>query len=226
MSYLCIMRVCTASILLCLLSLSGFGQISLGNPSFESKPGNAAIPDKWVTCVPGSTPDILPGVWGVNKAPQDGMSYLGLITRENGSKESIGQRLSKPLEANTCYTFSVYLARSETYVGYNLPLRLKIWGSKEYCGKDQLLVSTKAIKHTNWEQYEFQIYTKAKVHFLLLEACLAPGVTIPYRGNILIDELSPIKPCFKAENNHIQQADFFGWATSIFSYLIDWVAGN
>lgn len=169
------------------------------NASFEGDPGKSIVPKGWVTCIPGSTPDILPGKWNVSKAPQDGFSYLGLITRENGTFESVGQRLETPLESNSCYTFSVYLARSDTYTGYNLPLRLKIWGSKKYCDKEQLLVSTKAIKHTNWEKYEFQIYTKSKVHFLVFEACKAPGITEAYRGNILIDNISQIKPCFKAE---------------------------
>lgn len=196
--------MCRMSLLfLCTLIFSGVvGQITLTNPSFEEKPGVSNVPYGWVTCTPGSTPDILPGKWGVNKSPQQGMGYLGLITRENGSNESIGQKLKKPLDANSCYTFSVYLSRSESYSGYNLPLRLKIWGSKKFCGKEQLLVSTKGIKHTEWIKYDFQIYTKTRIHFIVLEACKAPGITIPYRGNILIDNISEIKPCFKAEINH------------------------
>ncbi len=178
-----------------------YGQNALVNPSFEEQPGKSSVPTGWVTCIPGSTPDILPGKWGVNKAPQNGMAYLGLITRENGTFESIGQKLKKPLDANSCYNFSVYLSRSDSYTGYNLPLRLKIWGSKKFCAKEQLLVSTKAIKHTDWARYDFQIYTKSKIHFLTLEACSAPGITIPYKGNILIDNISDIKPCFKAEFN-------------------------
>lgn len=223
------MKLRTIIFLLFISALSVNAQVVLKNSSFEGQPGVSAIPTDWVTCIPGSTPDILPGMWGVNKPAQDGMSYLGLITRENGSFESIGQRLPKALEANTCYVFSVYLARSESYVGYNLPLRLKIWGSKEYCGKDQLLVSTKTIKHTNWEKYEFQIYTKEKAHFLLFEACTAPGITTPYRGNILMDELSPITPCFKAENDNqnsnIQQAGTMDWMKFSITELWNWAKG-
>lgn len=206
-----------------LITLTLNAQIYLTNRSFEENKANTLLPTAWATCVEGSTPDIQPGKWGVTKAAQDGISFLGLITRENGSYESIGQKLNTPLDANSCYTFSIYLARADNYSSYNLPLRLKIWGSKSFCGKDQLLVSTKAIKNIQWTKYEFQIYTKEKVHFLLLEACNAPGITIPYRGNILIDNISEIKPCFKALiNQHppvlrasVTYSSVFPWFSSV-----------
>lgn len=169
------------------------------NPSFEQEPKASSIPKGWNTCQKGSTPDVLPGPWGVKKKANNGYTFLGLITRENGSYESIGQKLVRPLKANECYSFSIYLARSNEYIGYNLPLRLRIWGSKSYCGKDQLLAESKAIKHTNWVKYDFQIYTKVPIHYILLEACLAPGVSKPYKGNVLIDDISEIVPCYRAE---------------------------
>lgn len=209
-----------------LFTLTLNAQTYLTNRSFEDNTANTLLPTDWATCVEGSTPDIQPGKWGITKAAQDGINYLGLITRENGSYESIGQKLNSPLDANSCFTFSIYLARSDNYASYNLPLRLKIWGSKSFCGKDQLLVSTKAIKNTQWAKYDFQIYTKEKVHFLLFEASKAPGITIAYRGNILLDNISEIKPCFKAalsQRPHVLRASVpyllgFQWFSSVLEH--------
>ena len=180
-------------------SINLSAQHVLQNPSFENEPKASSIPKGWNTCLKGSTPDVLPGPWSVKKKAQHGYTFVGLITRDNGSYESIGQKLTTSLKANECYSFSIYLARSNEYIGYNLPLRLRIWGSKSFCGKDQLLAESKAIKHTNWVRYDFQIFTKLPVHYLLFEACLAPGISKPYKGNILLDNISVILPCYRAE---------------------------
>jgi len=204
------MRYFIPALILLLYCADLKAQFVIQNPSFEDKPKASTLPRAWNTCNKGSTPDILPGPWGVEKKANDGNTYIGLITREDGSYESIGQKLVKPLKANECYSFSVYLARANNYTGYNLPLRMRIWGSKTYCGKDQLLAESKAIKHTNWVKYDFQIYTKEAVHFLLIEACLAPGISTPYKGNILIDNISEILPCFRA-NLTTARASFVGY---------------
>lgn len=198
-NYFCYMRYFISFLIMMLYCVDLHSQYIIQNPSFEDKPKASTLPRSWNTCNKGSTPDILPGPWGVEKKAIDGNTFLGLITREDGSYESIGQKLVKPLRANECYTLSVYLSRSNNYTGYNLPLRIRLWGGKTYCGKDQLLAESKAITHTNWVKYEFQIYTKINVHFLLIEACLAPGISTPYKGNILIDNLSEFIPCFRAD---------------------------
>ena len=177
----------------------GHAQVYLKNPSFEDIPSISTLPKHWITCDMGSTPDILPGPWGVQNPPADGGTYVGLILRENGSKESIAQRLDKPLKANECYYFSAYLARSTNYQGHLLPVRLKIWGSQALCRKDQLLIETKAIKNTEWVRYDFQFYPKSDIHCILIEPVTAPGVQKSYKGNILIDGFSAFQPCQRAE---------------------------
>ena len=69
---------------LCLLSFSGYAQIELDNASFEGAPQDATLPQGWFACQMGTTPDILPGVWGVIMEPSDGDSYIGLITLRYG----------------------------------------------------------------------------------------------------------------------------------------------
>ena len=50
----------------------GLGQILLDNPSFEGEPKDATTPIGWLECEKGTTPDILPGFWGVYLQPYDG----------------------------------------------------------------------------------------------------------------------------------------------------------
>lgn len=179
------------------LLLTGFvsGQlISLENASFEGEPRDATIPRNWHICKEHTTPDILPGPWGVYLEPYDGDTYVGLITRGNGTWESIGQRLSKPLNAKSCYSFSMQLAHSDTYQGYNGPIMLRIWGASSICKRDQLLVETKPIEHLNWKRYDFQFRTKKRINYLIIEAHYSDK-PFSYLGNLLIDDISPIRPC-------------------------------
>ena len=172
--------------------------ITLNNPSFEGEPQDATMPMGWQACKEGTTPDILPGSWGVYNQPTDGNTFLGLITREDGSWESVGQRLSSPMEANGCYNFSLDLANSKTYTGYNKPIKLKIWGGQTSCAKDELLAETDFISHSEWKQYAFKLYTTKTINYIILEAQYMDGVYIPYKGNVLIDNLSVLKACRRA----------------------------
>ena len=96
----------TIALILLLVSSNLSAQtISLVNPSFEETPQDATMPAGWHSCKQGTTPDILPGFWGVTTEAFDGETYMGLITRENGTWESIEQRLSETLKKGECYTF-------------------------------------------------------------------------------------------------------------------------
>lgn len=172
--------------------------ITLDNPSFEGQAQDATMPMGWQACKEGTTPDILPGPWGVYTEPSDGETYMGLITREDGSWESIGQRLSAPLQANGCYNFSLDLAHSKTYTGYNKPVKLKIWGGQTSCAKEELLVETEFISHAEWKKYAFKLYAEKELHYLIFEAYYMDGVHFHYKGNILIDNCSVLKACRRA----------------------------
>ncbi|MEM6967720.1 MAG: carbohydrate binding domain-containing protein, partial [Bacteroidota bacterium] len=173
-------------------------QIYLDNSSFEGPADDATMPTGWHACKEGTTPDIMPGPWGVTKEAYEGETYLGLITRENGTWESIEQRLSSPMKYGNCYTFSLWLAHTRKYAGYNLPLKLRIWGSGEKCDRAQLLAETKFVKHQDWRKYEFEFYPKNTINYLVFEAHFADGVYISYKGNILLDDLSEISICKRA----------------------------
>jgi len=187
--------------LIFLLSVSGYFHgasqlFELSNPSFEGEPRDATVPQGWMGCKEGTTPDILPGYWGVYAEPSDGDTYVGLITRHNNTWESIGQRLSDNLEKGVCYTWSMDLAHSDTYSGYNGPLKLRVWASKLKCMKDQLIYESPLIEHLDWKTYQFKFTPNGNYRYILLEAFHIEE-PFQYQGNILIDRLRPIKGCDK-----------------------------
>ena len=186
------------SLLVCvLISLSGNAQIYLSNASFEGAPQDATVPVGWFPCELGTTPDILPGFWGVRKESSEGESYVGLITREDGTWESIGQRLKRPLKRKECYEMSLDLAHANVYDSYVDVIKVRVWGSTRKCSKDQLLFESPFIDHEDWKKYEFQFTTKAFINYIIIEAHYKEG-SFSHRGNILVDNISPIKDCIRA----------------------------
>jgi hypothetical protein len=173
------------------------GKIHLQNPSFEDSPRPSACPTGWVSFTPGCTPDIMPGAWGVQVQPKDGLSFVSLVVREDGTREDISQRLPETLKAGICYTIVIYLAHSQQYVGYNLPARLRLWGGSGR-EKHQMLATSVLIDHPEWKEYKFQFVPNHEMRYITLEAFYAPGSLRHYRGNILIDHCSPIERCDRA----------------------------
>ncbi|NNF22102.1 MAG: hypothetical protein HKN67_09180 [Saprospiraceae bacterium] len=172
-------------------------QTRLKNASFEGQHGDASMPFGWYGESEGTTPDILPGYWGVYIEPLDGESYVGLITREDGTYESIGQRLPLPLNKKTCYQMSVDLARSEDYSGYNKAIKLRIWISDKRSERQQLIYESPVIDSEEWHNYKFEFTPDSKKTHIILEAFINDKA-LSYKGNILIDKLSAIKVCHRA----------------------------
>lgn len=174
------------------------GKIYLSNPSFEDKPRASASPVGWYSGVPGSTPDILPGAWGLNLPAQEGKTCLGLVTRSDNSSETISQELPAVLKSGECYKFEIWLAHAEQYVGFNKPCRIRVWGSGSKTDKGQLLTSSPLVSHSDWRLYKLRFTTSSEIRFITLEAWYGPGVTFQYNGNILLDNCSPIELCERA----------------------------
>lgn len=186
------------SVFFLFLAQAGPGQIIyLNNASFEGEPKDATMPVGWFACTVATTPDILPGPWGVFEEPSEGDAFVGLITREDGSWEAIGQRFSQPLKKGDCYAFSVKLAHSGTYADYNQPIQLQIWGGRRKCEQTQLLFESPLIESSDWTTYSIEFFPENELNYIRLEARL-PENSGPRRGNILIDDISPIKRCARA----------------------------
>jgi len=190
--------------------------IKLSNSSFEDFPRPGREPRGWYDCggrffQNETPPDVhpVPGTpaFEVTKKAHDGETYLGMVVRENDSWESVGQRLSKPLEAGKCYTFSIYLATSKIYkssirgsnekVDFNTPIKLRIWGGRGYCNKGELLAESGTVSNTDWKEYQFKFEPKQRTSYIMLEAFFKTPVLSPPNGNILLDKASDIQmiPC-------------------------------
>jgi hypothetical protein len=167
------------------------------NPSFEDEPADATVPVGWHAGEPGTTPDILPGFWGVHQEASHGKTYVGLITRPNGTWESITQRLPFPLQAGECYRFSLDLARSRNYAGYRGPVRLLVYGGSRKGQKAQFLYGTGPIEHTYWKTYLPEFIPKEAINYLIIEAYFVDDRQ-PYGGNVLIDAIGSIEVCPRA----------------------------
>ncbi len=183
------------------------GVIYLTNPSFEDMPQHSRAPLGWSDCGSPleSAPDVQPGFWGVSKAAQHGNTYLGLVVRERETWEGISQRMSRPMEKDKCYEFSLHLCRAEFYLSpvsldsrdsanFVTPAKLRIYGGFGTCDKQYLLAETKEIISHRWLEYKFKLEPIANYTHITIEAFYRTPVLFPYNGNVLVDNLSEIKP--------------------------------
>ena len=93
-----------------------FDTISLRNPSFEDTPRQGGYYNTkrqaqnnnikgWFDCgiynfEEETAPDIHPSnFWSNTKQPSHGRTYLGMVTRDNDSWESVSQELRSPMKA-------------------------------------------------------------------------------------------------------------------------------
>jgi hypothetical protein len=197
-------------LLCCAATLSCFAQtapIEFTNPSFEDYARASNPPINWYNCgFPGeSPPDVQPDpIFNVTKEAYDGATYLGMVTRDNDTWESVSQRISQPLQKGGCYAFEIYLARSLSYMSvsrltdktanYSNPAKLRVWGGFKHCDKKQLLTTTQLVIHTDWKPYRLFFEALEAYSHLILEAYYDEPTLTPYNGNLLLDKLSEIKP--------------------------------
>ncbi len=200
-------------------NLKGQEMIRLKNPSFEDEPHiggtlHNRAPKAWFNCGSDgeSPPDIQPNLevngkpfFGVTTEAHDGNTYMGLVTRDNDTYEAVGQRLENPLRAGKTYVFNLFLARSAEYssisrsgksfgtpANYTTPIKIRIYGGDEYCGRKQLLAETELVSNTKWLDYSLVFTPKEDHDYFMLQAFYKTPSLMPYNGNILVDHLSNI----------------------------------
>jgi len=207
----------TLSILIFSLSwMNLYSQLAVEfkNPSFEGKPDPSKIYiESWKDCGSDefysvSPPDLQPGFFEVDMAPVDGSTYLGMVTRDDRTHESVCQELKSKVSKDSLYLFSIYLAKSDTYVSphkkfivkdkvlkdieysnvnYDQNVVLRIWGGNSECSKEELLYESVQIDNTVWKAYDIQFSpTKDDYKFISLEAYY-PDDTNYTRGNLMLD---------------------------------------
>lgn len=201
--------------------------IKLTNPSFEDIPHIGIIDIEitpygrltqkpttikdWEDCgFPDETPpDIhksggLEGAFEVRKESVEGNTFLGMVVRDNDTWESVAQVLPSPMVPNNCYSFSIFIGRSERYLSrsrvnnadanYTNPIVLRIWGGYNNCDKRQLLGETPPIEHFDWKPYSMLFEPSKDFTHLTLEAFYKTPTLFPYNGHILIDAASDLVP--------------------------------
>lgn len=200
------MKTCILNLFFCLFLIgkSSAQQNLLENSSFEEDiPVCCQVPVYWYDCADPFekvTPvDIQPGSFGVTKHAAEGHNYLGMVVRDNGTTESIGQTLSEELRKDSMYLLTISVSRSEMYASisittgqpaqYSTPVVLKIWGGSRYCERHQLLGITEPVTNTEWMEYEFDIFPETDISDISLEACFDEKTKFSYNGNILIDNI-------------------------------------
>jgi hypothetical protein len=152
-------------------------------------------------------PDVQPnGTFKVTQPAYNGKTYLALVTRDINTWEGFGQKLKKTLVKDACYGFSIYLMRSpilespsqltKKTVNYNKPVVLRIWGSDTACAKTDLLVESPKIENTSWEKYSFIFKPRKDMEYISFEAFYEKPTDKPYNGNLLLDNLSALIPCY------------------------------
>lgn len=207
-----IVRALLLLVLPCTVGAQGGTTIYLSNPSFEGYPGAGIEIPGWYNCGPASEtpPDLQPGFFRVMTAPRHGNTYLGLVVRQTGTWESVGQRLSQPLEINQCYEFSLDVRRDTSYksplassgieVKFTTPARIIIWGGTGYCNKGEVLYQSSSIIHPRWLTYNCRLSpTKGTWTHIIIEAYYGspdpfnPALPLHANGNVLIDNCTPIK---------------------------------
>ena len=181
----------------------------LVNPSFEAMPRVSKVPTGWMYCGPKdeTPPDIHSGTepehaFGVETLPAHARTYLGLVTRSNGTWEAVGVGLLNNFQAGKTYWMSLQLARSEKYwshdrvtrkpANYAEPAIFRIWAGYDMCDRNELLIETDPIVHTEWESYDFILRPSEAFDHLILEVFYAVYEDEAYNGNLLIDDISAI----------------------------------
>lgn len=179
-------------------------------PHFGNSEWKRPIKDWWdcgITEFPfESPPDIHQGVnrdttfWENTQYSVQGRTYLGMVVRQNDSYEALSQRLAMPLRAGKCYSFSVYLSRSEKYISglandttsrnFNTPAVLRVWGGNGLCGTEELLLESPGIDHKEWRKYNFKVTPSGTYPYIRFEAFYETPVLFAYNGHILVDNAS------------------------------------
>ena len=177
-----------------LFSTENHCQIAVTNPSFEDEPADATTPQGWHPFDNMTTPDIFPGFWGVYNEPSDGNTYVGIITRENGTYEQFGQRLSSKLKKGQCYRTSIDLAHSIIYSGYNKPIQVRIYIGSSKCDKSQLIFESPVVKSMKWSTHLIEFIPNGKHEYLIIQAHYSDEL-FSHKGNILLDNLRPFVVC-------------------------------
>ncbi|MCB0662980.1 MAG: hypothetical protein KDC24_09585 [Saprospiraceae bacterium] len=202
-------RILIFSLLVVLLILSScnkepapfYGEY-IQNSSFEQgTPGFLSLPDGWLDCgFEGETPpdlfanDMEIRPFEVSNNAIEGNQFVGMVVRDNGTRECIIQRLVTPISG--LYTLRLLIGRAEEYlsisrvtydpISYNQPVELEVIGIGEDGREEVLFRAPKNVKR-DWIEIQTSIYIPFPISSLKLSPDFDSTRDTPYCGNVLID---------------------------------------
>lgn len=137
--------------------------VPLTNASLEGTPGKNHIPAGWQVVT--GTPDIQPGVFGIQLPAAAGNSYAGM---HGGYRfmEGIGQELVAPLVPGTTYVMSLDLATAPAYLYPVCYGNVAVFGGMTPGDTAQLLWMSGAFTHTGWQRYHAAFMPHAAYRYI------------------------------------------------------------
>lgn len=139
-----------------------------------------------------------------------GTCYVGLVVRENSSKESICQRLPKIMKNGKAYLLTIYMCNSLYFnansrtrgeiADFSKPACLVLYGSND--DGDFELLRTGPINHHTWKKYTLLIQPQKDFHTIILEADFEDEI-FTYNGHLFLDNISDLEEVNAAEYDKI-----------------------
>lgn len=189
-------------------------EIVIRNSSFEDRRRAGEVNGRsvlgWFDCnKPDQTfVDVQPGFFAVSLPASDGVSYVGMVARMDGTVEGISQSLATPLVKGQYYALAIDLAKSPSYISlsrqsgkeenFAYAVVLKIFAGNDFCDQAQLLAESVPITNENWETYYFKFKPERDFEYLILMVDYKDSKLC--NGNLLLDFASDIYPVDKEED--------------------------
>jgi gliding motility-associated-like protein len=215
------MKKLLISVLFCLLGVIFIKSQQVLNPSFEDEPNQFHVPPKnWESCRSASTPDIMPGPWGVNLKPSDGKSYLNLVVKTDGVNEEVVGKLTEILDTNSCYKMTIDFAVSNEFIidywgelfDFRKAANVKVGLYSNKCSKsrDTIFNVTDMTLTNMWKTYTAVFKPKDTARHIFIDT-YSRGAWL-YYGHILVDNIT----LRKTEDTIVYyDKSFFGKANDI-----------
>ncbi len=135
--------------------------------------------------------------------PSDGITYLGLVARENGAVESVGTKLLKPLSKKSCFNISIDVSHSYslesatrrkdldfTTQSFKKPVILRVNLKKGKAKTTYTVYESEPIISEDWVTLSFSFEAINDFDYLILECDHSDAVSGGfYNGNLLIDNV-------------------------------------
>jgi len=186
------------------------------NSSFEVQNNEVNFPEFdskfWYDCGAEEFPQETPpeirnaesGMWGFSSKATEGNNYILMVTRRNGSKESISQRLNTRLKKNSCYEFYLDLKTAESFwsgsrdhmgdvddlqLSYTDEACLHISLSNYLCNENQVIFESEPVENINWKSNKVLFKAEENFKFIKFSADQC-GYNDIGNGNLLLDNIN------------------------------------